>query len=105
MAKHIISTPTLVRTLHTLERFHQNAAFSTYRENVAFSAAQEELRANVRAHARMTVAGAPVHVCKTQCDRCHTQANCVEAIERIGELLLCAHCAKLVAGGGVLVLG
>ena len=32
------------------------------------------------------------HNCSTQCDRCHTMENCVEATRRFDDLLLCDEC-------------
>lgn len=34
------------------------------------------------------------HTCQSQCDDCHDLNNCVEAVTRIGDLLLCTPCRE-----------
>lgn len=33
--------------------------------------------------------------CNSQCDNCHDLDNCVEAVSRRGDLILCARCTSL----------
>jgi hypothetical protein len=44
--------------------------------------------------AELAAQAGPVHTCSSQCDGCHTLANCVPAVTRAGDLLLCAACAE-----------
>ncbi len=34
------------------------------------------------------------YTCESQCDRCHTWERCIPSVTRVGDLLLCADCAR-----------